>query len=162
VCGLYDVKPATFGIVDNQITPADKFGDWTQVYNGVDAQFKTRFGKGGQLQGGVSVSRTVTDTCFGTDHPEVTMQLSIYSSRTTQAVPGYCRVEPPLAAGTQVKFSGVYPLPYDIQVAATFQNLPGTPQSAQYVASNAEIAPSLGRNLSDCPPSVACTATRLV
>jgi hypothetical protein len=162
VCGLYDVKPAKFGIVDRQITLADKFGDWTQVYNGVDAQFKTRFGRGGQLQGGVSVSRTLSDTCFGTEHPEVTMQLSIYSARLTQAVPGYCRVEPPLSAGTQVKFSGVYPLPYDIQVAGTFQNLPGTPQSAQYVASNGEIAPSLGRNLADCPASGICTATRIV
>jgi hypothetical protein len=162
VCGLFDVTPAKFGLIDNQVTKAGNFGDWTQVYNGVDAQFRTRFGKGGQLQGGVSISRTVTDTCFGLDHPEVTMTVGQVSGLATQAVPGFCRVVPTLGAGSQVKLSGVYPLPYDIQVAATFQNLPGTPQSAQFVASNAQIAPSLGRNLSDCPASGACTATRIV
>jgi hypothetical protein len=162
VCGLYDVKPAKFGIINNQVTKASNFGDWTQVYNGVDAQFRSRFGKGGQLQGGVSISRTASDTCFGVEHPEVTMVVGLYSSREMQAVPDYCRVSPGLGAGSQVKFSGVYPLPYEIQVAATFQNLPGTPQSAQLVASNAQIAQSLGRNLSDCPASGACTATRIV
>jgi len=164
VCGLYDVNPAKFGIVDKQVTLASNFGDWRQVYNGVDAQFRTRFGRGGQLQGGVSVSRTTSDTCFATEHPELTMEVRLFDLIATpkQAVPGYCRVSPPLSAGTQVKFSGVYPLPYDIQVAATFQNLPGSPGGAQYVASNAEIAPSLGRNLSDCQTTGACTATRIV
>jgi hypothetical protein len=162
VCGLYDVKPAKFGIINNQVTKASNFGDWTQVYNGVDAQFRTRFGRGGQLQGGASISRTITDTCFLLDHPEVTRTVSQVSGLASQAVPGFCRVVPTLGAGSQVKFSGLYPLPYDIQVAATFQNLPGTPQSAQYVAGNAQIAPSLGRNLSDCPASGVCTANRTI
>jgi hypothetical protein len=41
----------------------------------------------------------------------------------------------------------VYPLPWGLQPSVTFQNLPGVPITASYVATNAEIAPSLGRNL---------------
>jgi len=47
----------------------------------------------------------------------------------------------------QYKFHGAYPLPWwGIQASATYQNLPGAPISMTYVPTNAEIAPSLGRN----------------
>ena len=43
------------------------------------------------------------------------------------------------------------------------QNLPGIPQAASYVASNAQIAPSLGRNLAACPaPTGPCNATAII
>jgi hypothetical protein len=44
-----------------------------------------------------------------------------------------------------------------------FQNLPGLPIAATRAFSNAEIAPSLGRNLSSCPTATGpCTAATLV
>jgi hypothetical protein len=60
-----------------------------------------------------------------------------------------------------VKFSGAFPLPYDFQLAATFQDLPGIPQSnwantATNLATtglavanftSAQVAQSLGRPL---------------
>jgi hypothetical protein len=56
-------------------------------------------------------------------------------------------VRPPFQS--QLKFYGVYPLPFwGIQTSATFQSLPGPQILANYTARNAEIAPSLGRNLS--------------
>jgi hypothetical protein len=42
-----------------------------------------------------------------------------------------------------------------VQVAATFQSIPGNPIQANYVATNAQIAPSLGRNLSTGPNGTA-------
>jgi hypothetical protein len=42
----------------------------------------------------------------------------------------------------------------NVDVAATFQSKPGAMLAANYVASNAEIAPSLGRNLSGDAPNV--------
>ena len=43
---------------------------------------------------------------------------------------------------------GVYPLPWwGIQTSATFQSLPGPQITASRVYTNAEILPSLGRNL---------------
>ncbi len=48
----------------------------------------------------------------------------------------------------QVKLLGTYHLPYDVIVSGTFQSVPGAAVSATAVANNAQISPSLGRNLS--------------
>jgi hypothetical protein len=62
-----------------------------------------------------------------------------------------------------VKLLGAYMLPWQVQLAGTFQSIPGPPISASFVASNSQIAPLLGRNLSACPaPTGACTATQTV
>jgi hypothetical protein len=61
---------------------------------------------------------------------------------------------------SQFKLLGAYTLPWQVQLAGTFQRVPGQEIMANYVASNAQMAPSLGRNLSACPaPTGACTAT---
>jgi hypothetical protein len=50
---------------------------------------------------------------------------------------------------TQVKLLGTYAIPkVGVDVAATFQSLPGPTIAANYVATNAELQPSLGRPLS--------------
>lgn len=55
---------------------------------------------------------------------------------------------------------GLVPLPFwGIETAATFQNLPGIPILASYVATNAQIAPSLGRNLGQCGTAATCNGT---
>ena len=64
-------------------------------------------------------------------------------------VPGqFCEQTKGFQAHTQLKFSGSYPLPGGFQISGTFLNMPGTPLAARWNASNAAIAPSLGRNLS--------------
>ncbi len=84
------------------------------------------------LQGGTSTGRVLTDNCFVIDSPQALLN---------------CRVAPPFQ--TQVKLLGVYPLPFwGIQTSATFQSVPGPMITANYVAPNSAIAPSLGRNLS--------------
>ena len=58
----------------------------------------------------------------------------------------FCHVETPLL--TQVKFLGSYTVPkLDVQFSATYQSLPGPVIAANYVATNAVIRPSLGRDL---------------
>jgi hypothetical protein len=118
----------------------------------------------------VSTGRTVTDECYLSAQPQLSAGLVAGSSLTptigaplnTPLLPGYCRAVLPWSAQTQVKASAVYPLPWDLQVAATLQNLPGIPDAASFVATNAQIAPSLGRNLAACPATGACTATVVV
>lgn len=56
----------------------------------------------------------------------------------------------------------VYPLPYSFQVAANWQNLPPIPTTASYVATNAEILPSLGRNVGACAGRPTCTSTTTI
>ena len=53
----------------------------------------------------------------------------------------------PRSCAAAVLLMGVYPLPYDIQTSVIYQNNPGVPIRASYLATNDEIRPSLGRNL---------------
>jgi hypothetical protein len=147
VCGLYDIKPERFGIADNLVTLASNYGKQSDVYNGVDMTMNWRFGIGGLLSGGLGTGRTVTDNC------EVLMD-------SPQA--RFCRVTLPFSGQTQVKVSGAYPLPWAIQASATYQDLPGIPITSSYVASNAEIRPSLGRNLGACGVAATCNSTTAI
>jgi hypothetical protein len=167
VCGFYDIKPTAFGAVDYLVTRASNYGKQTEVYNGIEGEIRARFGKGGMLAGGVSTGRTVSDRCFTVDSPQ-------------EQQPGFCHVVNPFKAQTQIKVNGVYPLPWGLQASAVFQNLAGIPDSgvvpinsqgqiygepiagASYVATNAEIAPSLRRDLGACAGKVPCTATATI
>lgn len=147
VCGLYDVSFEKFGRVNNVVTLASNFGGRSQVYNGFDANLNARFPGGAVVRGGFSAGRTVFDNCAAADVP-------------TQ----FCRNVASWGRLSDVKVSAVYPLPWwGIQTSATYQNLPGLARTATMVATNAQIAPSLGRNLSSCPaPTGACNATATV
>ena len=176
VCGLYDVLPARFGLGNTLVSPATQFEAQTNAYGSpfnvncgfpgslagiagrgnlttcgqsdfFGVSFNTRFGRGIQLGGGVDTGRTVTDNCLVIDSPQQLLN---------------CRVVTPFTAQTQIKAYGTYPLPGDFAVSATFQNLSGAPFEANYNATNAEIAPSLGRNLAACGTRVPCTATVMV
>jgi hypothetical protein len=170
-CDLYDVKPAKFGQVSNIRTQSTHYGDISEVFDGVDIGMTGRFGEGASLQGGVSIGRTVTDFCLTVDSPGggvgapgtlmagtpagAALALAAQDTR-----PGFCRVSRPLGSSTQVKLQAVYPLPWDFQMSAIYQNLPGFPIRSSYVATNAEVAASLGRNLSSCPALTgACNQT---
>jgi hypothetical protein len=144
VCDLFDVKPAKFGLVDNLVTKNSNFGEGRSiVYNGVEVFTRARFGRGAVLQGGIGMGRTVTDNCASPDFPAQ-----------------FCRTVMPFRGETQIKLSGSYPLPwFGMQVSAAVQNLSGRPTTATAVYTNAQIAPSLGRNLAACPATGTCTAT---
>lgn len=135
-CGLYDLKPSKVGALDRLRTLASNYGTQREVWQGLDINVDTRLPNGILLQGGVSTGRTVTDNC------DVVTRIDNPSEL-------YCRVALPYLAN--IKLLGSYTMPAQIQVAATFQSVPGNPIAAQYVARNADIAPSLGRNLSAGP-----------
>jgi len=164
VCGFYDVKRSQFGQVNNVITQGSNFGTFSDTYNGVEAAFNMRFGRGGTLGGGVSTARTTINLCPAAENPNLVF--------TRQIV--FCETTNPWSAQTQFKLNGAYPLPWGLQASAVLQNLPGPSigtvnvgQASVYnqapatmTFTNAQIAPSLGRNLSACPADTgACTAT---
>jgi carboxypeptidase family protein len=133
ICGLYDLNPSKFSQVQNVVRAASDFGRQTEIYNGVEGNLQARLPHGTILTGGVSVSRTTTDNC----------NVIVDSPQTL-----YCHVAPPLAAGTQIRLSGIFSLPGAIRLSGTYQNIAGIPTTASYVVNNAIVAPSLGRNLS--------------
>jgi hypothetical protein len=143
VTGLYDLKPAKFGLVQNIVKNAKDFGKQTEKYNGVEANLRGRLPKGGVLIGGVSVGRTSTNNC------EVLRNLPEAAINGTTITPlDNCSIVPPWAAGTQYRLSALYSLPGDVRVSGTYQNIGGVQTTASYVVNNAMVAGSLGRPLS--------------
>jgi len=130
-CGFYDLNPNRFGQVQNFVNLAKNYGEQTETFDGIDLTGSARFRNGAQISGGASIGRTATNNCFVVDSPQ---QLK------------FCDVKPPFQPN--IKFLGIYPLPWGVQASAALQSLPGPRITATYVATNAQIAPSLGRNLS--------------
>jgi hypothetical protein len=139
VCGLYDIKPGKFGLVDNLVRPASDFGKQERRSDFFTINFSTRFTSGVRLGGGIDTGRTVTDTCFVVDSPQ--------QVNPTDLTGMHCRQIIPFKGNTQVKLNGSYPLPGSFMISAIFQSTSGPAISAIYAATTAEIAPSLGRNL---------------
>ncbi len=134
--GLYDVSSTKFGQINNLVTASSNYGTQTERWNGVDFNLDARLRNSLTVQGGFSTGQTVTDNC------EIRAKLPESAS-----VNPYCHV----AAGflTQFRGLGSYTIPkVDLRVSATFQSKPGAQLAANYVATNAVVAPSLGRSLS--------------
>jgi hypothetical protein len=93
----------------------------------------------------------VHDTCAFNDLPNVqpltVLGVAASTSIVTPRNPEFCHVSTPWSAGTQVKLSALYPLPWGLLPNVAVQSLPGVPITASYVATSAEIVPSLGRPL---------------
>jgi len=142
-CGLFDGN--RIFATNNVITLSKDFGDQSEIFNGVDVGVNARLPRGVAVSGGTSTGRVATNTCFAIDSPQALLD---------------CEVKPPFL--TQVKLIGVYPLPWGLQTAATFQSIPGPQITAAYAATNAQIAPSLGRNLSSCGTTTPCNGTATV
>jgi hypothetical protein len=147
VCGLYDISLAKFGQVSNVVTPASTFGKQKQLNEFVGVSLTTRFSNGARLGGGLDTGRSVTDNCFNVDSPQQMLN---------------CHVVQPFAAQTQIKLNGSYPLPLGLVASGVYQNVSGPQITASYAASNAQIAPTLGRNLAACGTRTPCTATATV
>ena len=133
---VYDLNPNKVGQVNNYVKFSDNYGKQIEHWNGVDFTVNARPRAGVMVQGGVSTGRTSTDNC------EVLKTV-------TEAGPlnAFCHVDTNFL--TQVKLLGTYTLPkVDVQFSGTFQSLPGPQVTANYVATNAQIIPSLGRPLS--------------
>ena len=170
LCGFYDVKPQLFGAVDNVRTLASNYGKRTEVYNGVDVSLTMRPTQETQFSGGLSIGRTVTDACdliakvpealFGLDPAANTGPGTLTSGTPGSWSPiQNCHLVRPWSAATQAKFLAVFPLPWGFSASAVYQNIPGIPVTATDPATNAQIRPSLGRDLASCRGAAVCNAT---
>ena len=145
--GLYDISPAAFGQVSNVIKMASDFGDRIQVNDFVNFSINTRFATGLRFGAGIDTGRTVNDTCFVVDSPQDLLN---------------CRIVTPFTGATQLKMFGSYELPAGFTVSGIYQDVSGINYTAAYNATNAEVARTLGRNLSACGTRPVCTSTATV
>jgi hypothetical protein len=130
ICGLYDISPAKFPQSQSVVSRVEKFGKQTQIYNGVDLTTTARLPNGVQFTGGLNTGATSTNRCFVVDSPQELR---------------FCDVNPPWKPN--FKFFSVMPIFWNVQTTLVYQTIPGSQLQANYTASSAEIAPSLGRNL---------------
>jgi hypothetical protein len=162
LCGLFDVKQAMFGRSQLVVEHASNYGDYKEVYNGIDVLMNARL-KDLYLTGGLNTGRTQVDYCgVVMNNPQVVPVVATTASAgsvtfTQPRNPTFCNQITPWGAQTQVKLAGVYTLPLDVQASASYQYFPGVTQSANILANNALIAPNLGRNL-----SAGATATTVI
>ena len=136
VSNLYDVTPTLSGVTNNFQTFSDVYGTQRRHWNGVEVNLTARIRGGVTFQGGTSTGRRIDDTC------EIRAVLP-----ESALLNPYCLQEPPFL--TDLKALGSYTIPrIDVQVAGTFQSIPGDPLSANYQVPSATAALSLGRPLS--------------
>jgi hypothetical protein len=169
ICGYTDFKPTAFGLTpDNFVTGAKNLGDVTDLYTGFDVSATARLANGGQASGGVSVGRERTDFCniatlgqlgTNTDTSAGKILLENYTGnninntgRTSTAYPStlYCKVTPPYEPDWKALVT--YPLPWDMNVSATWQNRIG-PQ----ILANRTVA-TLPNTLGRAPTVASLTA----
>ena len=133
ICGLFDINPDKFGKVESLITGVHHFGELGLSHHFLQMSLDGRFANGITIGGGVDTGRSVQDQCFVIDSPQQLL---------------HCREVKPWTSQTQFKFFGSVPLPGDMVISGTYQDLSGPPINANYAATNAEIMGSLGRPLS--------------
>ncbi|MBI4521475.1 MAG: TonB-dependent receptor [Gemmatimonadetes bacterium] len=131
---LYNIKPAKFGVADNLVTAASKYGDRTEYWHGFDVNVNARL-QSLTVQGGTSTGRRVSDDC------EIRAALP-----ETAALNPYCRVVENFRSQFKGLASYLFPA-IDVQVSATWQSIPGNSLAGNWVVANALIQPSLGRPL---------------
>jgi hypothetical protein len=135
VTGLFDLKPARVGLpVDNLQTFSSRYGKQRSHWNGVDVNLTARPTNGLMAAGGFSTGRAFTDNC------DVVVKLDNPS-------PLYCKSSNNFL--TQVKGYAAYTIPkVAVQVAGTFQSVPGPALTAEVVYTTTQAAVTLGRPLS--------------
>ncbi len=151
--GFFDLKNTLpFGLATQRIYNYSKFGDGSETFNGVDVQATARLNRGAFFTGGFSTGRLAYSFCADNFVGSVT-SLSLpgaggNAASSTYGLPNkrFCDVQYPFQ--TQVKLSGAYTLPYQVQLAGTFQSYPGPEVLANWNAPAAAATSSLGRALS--------------
>ena len=157
VSGFYDVVPAKVGQSNLLIDLASKYGNPSEVFNGLDVSVTARLGRGRYLQAGLSTGSTTTDSCYVNDQPQL---LPDGRSASDPRSAGYCKVSSLWSGSTQFKAAIVLPIWWQLQASANYQSLPPIPTAANASYSNVAIVPSLGRDLAACGArtGAACTA----
>ena len=140
---LVDINPAAFGRLPDVITThADAFGGESRKWKGMDITVDARL-EGLLLQGGVSTGSASNDYCALVS--AVPENLPSRAGRIDTVPVEHCQVSKNWL--TQVKLLGSYTLPYDIQIAGTYQSLPGPERGGQFSFTSAQVQAALGRPL---------------
>jgi hypothetical protein len=123
VCGVQDLKPAVFAQnlpANSLIRFSEDFGGETNVYQGYDVNVDARFRNGAFLKAGIGATARTFDNCnllaAGLD------AVVTATSQGTETYPdGSSSCHREYGYRPDLKASGSYTLPWDVQLAGTFQ-----------------------------------------
>jgi hypothetical protein len=153
--GLYDVNPALFGVTNNYVTSASKYGNEYNYSNGFDVTASARPGNGLIVQGGFSGGNTVLDTCAIRAALPETAPLNPWCHIDSGFLPQFKAITSYVIPKVDVQVSGTFTSKPGIQV-----NINGTPTGvvggslgANYTVASSVIAQSLGRPLAGNTPN---------
>src|SRR5688572_8208847 len=155
VCGVQDLKPAVFALgqpASNLIRFSEDFGGETNMYQGFDINIEARFRSGSFLKGGIAAGSRLFDNCnllaAGLD---AVVGLTAQGTETYADGSRGCRREYPYRP--DVKLTGAYTLPFDVQLSGTYQFSRGVQTGgagpsiqANWAVLSAVANPQIGRN----------------
>jgi hypothetical protein len=123
VCGVMDLKPSVFALnqpANSLIRFSDDFGGETNLFQGWDINLEARFRNGAFLRGGLAATSRTFDNCnllaAGLD-----AVVGAGSQGTEQYPDGTTSCHREYGYRPDAKLSGSYTLPWDIQLAGTYQ-----------------------------------------
>ncbi len=156
VCGVQDLKPSVFAQnlpANSLIRFSDDFGGETNMYQGFDVNLESRFRNGAFLKAGMAATSRTFDNCnlLAAGLDAVNTAGSFTGTEIYPDGRRACHRE--YAYRPDVKMSGSYTLPWDVQLAGTFQfsrgiqtGGAGPSQLANWTVVNAVANPQIGRN----------------
>jgi len=148
LCGLFDLKPAFVGKVDNFRTFASNFGGVSNVIQGFDISTTARFSGSTYFQAGINAQKINTDTC---NAPAVGTLIGFAPGAVSQVGNPeklFCKQTFPYRP--DVKVVAYTTLPLDVQISGTYQFTQGVNILAPWTATNAALTAAgstLGRAL---------------
>jgi len=152
LCGLYDLKPAFLAKnnTDNFRTFASNFGGVTNVIQGFDFSTVARFSRGTYFQAGINAQKIDTDSC---NAPYYALGIIVPGQAGGVSQVGnpekvFCKQTFPYRP--DVKIVGSTTIPFDVQIAGTYQFTQGPNLLAPWTATNAALTAAgstLGRAL---------------
>jgi hypothetical protein len=124
---MNNLLPSRNGLIDQISTFSTEN---TRVYNGFEVSMNARFSNGGFLFGGITTERTATNNCDG---PVTQSDINTFATNPDNL--RFCDITPPFR--TLYKASGGYTLPFNVQVSASVQAVPGPDVAARYTFNSA-------------------------
>ena len=151
VCGLYDVKPQSRSLQQNNVTFARNFGDGIIDHiQGYDIGATMRFSNRTFVNAGVDANRRLIDSC---DAPATTVGGTAYQVDNPQAQ--FCHQITPYRPNAKIQAS--HTIPGNVVLSVTYQNAQGPNITARWAAPASVITPALGR-----AQAAGATATKTV
>jgi len=155
VCGVADLKPAVFALnlpANSLIRSSADFGGETNMYQGFDVNLESRFRNGAFFKAGLAATSRTFDNCnlLAAGFDAVNTPGSFQGTEIYPDGRKACHRE--YGYRPDAKMSGSYTLPWDIQLAGTFQHSrgiqtggAGPSQLANWSLTSAQATPFIGR-----------------